>query len=311
MKLATTTGDFTSFQKRLDVYSGVGESLVLLKECGFKYIDLNFCGTTDKDGPIATDGWREWAMDLKKTAERLGLVFVQAHSTDTIAEKGEKRDLLTEYIRREIEVCHILGIPGMVVHGLFIKDSSRDDFIKLNVEFYSDLLETARKFDVCIYTENTCKKNCPCYYIFDAGDFHLLDAALGKPDHFGMCLDVGHAHIEGVDIYDMIQELGDRLLAVHIHDNTGADYHMQPFSGKLNFDAVVKGLVDAKFKGYFTLEALSIPTPASLLGRRKLEKNGIVYNKLNDLPMEFKLRSERLMHDIAVYMLKAYDCYEE
>ena len=39
MKLATTTGDFTSFQKRLDPYSGVGESLVLLKECGFNTVE--------------------------------------------------------------------------------------------------------------------------------------------------------------------------------------------------------------------------------------------------------------------------------
>lgn len=311
MKLATTTGDFICFQNRLDSYSANSEALVLLAECGFKYVDLNFYGTINEGGPIATDGWREWAMDLKKTAERLGLVFVQAHSTDSVCEKGETRDRLTGYIKRQIEVCHILGIPGMVVHGLNKKDTDRDFFINLNVEFYSELLETAREFDVCIYTENTCKKNCPYYFIFDADDFHRLDAALGKPDHFGMCLDVGHAHIEGVDIYDMIQGLGDRLLAVHIHDNTGSDYHMQPFSGNLNFDAVVKGLIDAGYKGYFTLEALSIPSPARLLGRRKLVKNDITYAKLNDLPMEFKLRSERLLHDIAVYMLKAYDCYEE
>ncbi len=224
MKLATSTGDFICFQNRLDSYSANSEALVLLAECGFKYVDLNFYGTINEGGPIATDGWREWAMDLKKTAERLGLVFVQAHSTDSVFEKGETRDRLTGYIKRQIEVCHILGIPGMVVHGLNRKDSDLDEFLRLNVEFYSELLMTAREFDVCIYTENTCKKNCPTY---------------------------------------------------------------------------------------FTLEALSIPSPARLLGRHKLVKNDITYDKLNDLPMEFKLRSERLLHDIAVYMLKAYDCYEE
>lgn len=312
MKLATTTGDFQSFQNRISSPAAICEALVLVAECGFKYIDVNFGSCVFEGSPLCSDNWRDWAEDIKKTGERLGLTFVQAHSSDSVYGKGEKREYLTSMIKRELEICEILGIPGMVVHAIYTQGGTREDFIEKNVEFYSELLETAQKTGVTVYTENTCTNNCPSYYIFDAEDFIALDNALGKPELFGFCLDVGHAHIQGIDQYKAIITMGNRLKAVHIHDNPShCDLHMQPFSGNCNYDAILMGLKDAGYKGYFTLEALSIPAPGSLWGKKKFEKNGVVYDKLYDLPLEFKLRSERLMHDIAVHMLKAYDCYEE
>lgn len=312
MKLATTTGDFTSFQQRLSSPAAICEALILLSECGFKYVDVNFGSCIFEGSPLCSDNWKEWAEDIKKTGERLGLTFVQAHSSDSVYEKGEKRDYLTSMIKRELEICELLGIPGMVVHALYNQGGTREDFIEKNTEFYSDLLESAKKTGVTVYTENTCTKNCPTYYIFDGDDFNALDEALGRPDFFGFCYDVGHAHIQGIDHYKAIMTMGDRLKAVHIHDNPShADLHMQPFTGNCNFDAVMMGLIDVGFKGYFTLEAISIPAPGGFWGKKKFEKDGVVYDKLYDLPMEFKLRSERLMYDIAVHMLKTYDCYEE
>lgn len=56
----------------------------------------------------------------------------------------------------------------------------------------------------------------------------------------------------------MIRALGNRLQALHIHDNDcWHDSHQIPFSMSIDFDAVVKALKDINYSGYFTLEASS------------------------------------------------------
>ncbi len=56
----------------------------------------------------------------------------------------------------------------------------------------------------------------------------------------------------------MIRALGNRLQALHIHDNDcWHDSHQIPFSMSIDFDAVVKALKDIHYSGYFTLEASS------------------------------------------------------
>jgi len=54
---------------------------------------------------------------------------------------------------------------------------------------------------------------------------------------------------QGVDQYRSLVELGDRLRAVHIADNYGdMDSHVAPFQGTTNMDAVMHGLVDARYQ---------------------------------------------------------------
>ena len=104
--------------------------------------------------------------------------------------------------------------------------------------------------------------------------------------------------------------MGDGLQALHIHDNFADDTHGQPYSGTCSYDQIMKGLVDVGYKGYFTLEAYSLPSPKSFLGRPAVEKDGVVYDKLTTLPLSLKIRSERLMLDVARYILDTYGCLE-
>ena len=72
------------------------------------------------------------------------------------------------------------------------------------------------------------------------------------------CLDLGHAEMKGLgtSAEEMILKLGDRLAALHIHDNDRwHDSHQIPFSMDIDFDKIVAALKKIKYKGYFTLEA--------------------------------------------------------
>lgn len=59
------------------------------------------------------------------------------------------------------------------------------------------------------------------------------------------CLDIGHAQMRGCNTNapEMILALGERLQALHIHDNDcWHDNHQIPFSMNIDFDAVVDAL---------------------------------------------------------------------
>ncbi len=306
MKIATTTGDFAQYvSKRTDIT----EILHFMSECNIKYVDLDMYQSIFEGSPICGDDWEKWANDIGEAAAKLGLTFVQAHSSDSIY-NGANREQLNTLIKREIEICQILNIPGITVHAI-TNNNDREDFMKINTEFYGELLKTSEKTGVTVYAENTCKRNCPIFFLYDGDDMNELRERLNSHPLFGFCWDVGHAHIEGVDQYKAITTMGDGLKAVHIHDNMGADHHLQPYTGSCGYDPIVKGLIDIDYKGYFTLEAASLPTSKSFIGRKGFVKDGIVYDKLTDLPIEFKIRSEKLMLDIVKYMLESYDCYDE
>lgn len=309
MKIATTTADFNSY---VQATTDIKQILPMLAECGFKYIDVNFCSAINEDSPLCGEAWREWIDEIANEGIKLGLRFVQAHSPDSFYTQSDKSIYRTAMIKRQIEACQMLGIPGTVVHCLSRPDISRADFMDRNTEFYQELLEVSERTGVAIYTENSCTENSTGYYLVNAEQFHELNQHIGNHPLFGICWDVGHANVQKVDQYHEIVALGSNLKAVHIHDNTGkADMHQQLYSGNCQYDAIMKGLVDVGYDGYFTLESYAIPAPYTTMKRRPYTQNGEVYDKLCMLPLEFKMRAEKLTYDIVKYMLETYNCFEE
>ena len=91
----------------------------------------------------------------------------------------------------------------------------------------------------------------------DPASFNAHLDAVNDP-YFVACLDIGHAEMRGLNTNaaQMVLALGDRLQALHIHDNDQwHDSHQIPFSMNIDFDAIVKALKKIDYKGYFTLEA--------------------------------------------------------
>jgi len=55
----------------------------------------------------------------------------------------------------------------------------------------------------------------------------------------GVCLDVGHARIEG-DVADAIETVSGHLAAIDVHDNRGrADDHLVPFDGLIDWPSAL------------------------------------------------------------------------
>ena len=308
MKIATSTGDFREY---LD-WNDAAQATLLLAQCGFKHIDLNMYHSFAEDSALCSDDWRKWAEGIRRAGAEAGADFVQAHGSDGCIDPGKERNRRIEILKRELRVCNMLGIRRLVIHGVWRRGGSREEFMAENARFYRELMPTAEETGVCVCTENTCRQNLPEYYLFEGSDFNELSERMGRHPLFGCCWDVGHANCHGVDQYKCIMELGDGLKAVHIHDtNFGADAHMAPFQGSVCYDAVINGLLDVGFKGYFTLESYSLPIAPKFAKRKRFTQKGPDFERLTTLPLEFKMRSEKLLLDVARYMLTTYGCLEE
>ena len=139
MKIATTTGDFLDYVAKDDIQ----EAVRLLAKCGFRHIDVNLGGAVFKESKLCSDGWEKWAAEIKETGMELGVDFVQAHASDSAYEPGLKRDYCMDLLRRELQICKLLGIPGMVVHAIYRPQGDREDFMRANTAMYAELLKTA------------------------------------------------------------------------------------------------------------------------------------------------------------------------
>ncbi len=310
MKIATTTGDFCDYVAKDDIPQAVR----LLAKCGFRHIDVSLDSAYFNGSKMCGDEWEKWAAEILETGRELGVDFVQAHAINSAYAPGPDRDSRMEMLRRQMRICAMLGIPGMVVHAICKPNGDREDFMEKNAQMYGELLHTAEETGVRIYTENTCTANCPTYYLYEGKDFNELRERLGNHPLFGCCWDVGHANVQGVNQYKCITDMGDGLMAVHIHDNDGRrDLHLQPYSGGTCYDAIINGLLDIEFKGPFTLEAFCVPVAQSFYfcGRKHFKEKGPAFDRLGMPPLEFKLRSEAMMLDLTRYMLETYSCFEE
>ena len=80
-----------------------------------------------------------------------------------------------------------------------------------------------------------------------------LVRASGIPN-LGVCLDTGHANMNK-DLVAGVAAAGDRLFALHVHDNNGAkDEHLAVFAGTVDWEGFAEALSRARFAGCFMLE---------------------------------------------------------
>ena len=70
----------------------------------------------------------------------------------------------------------------------------------------------------------------------------------------GICLDFGHAHMDG-ELLDAIETVSGHLLTTHVHDNRGrTDDHLVPFEGTIDWPAALTAVQKVGYDGTLLLE---------------------------------------------------------
>lgn len=216
--------------------------------CDFNWKTRQFM---QSNHPLAGKDYLAFARRLKKIGEDNGIVCNQSH-----APFPSLFSQIKEYLKRAIECTAEAGGEICIIHP------DNDKTPEQNAEMYFELLPFAKGCGVKIATENM--------FNWDTEHDKPLFAACCNPesfrahldavndDNFVACLDIGHAEMRplGTSAVEMIATLGDKLCALHIHDNDlRHDLHQIPFSHQIDFKAVVNALREIGYKGYFTLES--------------------------------------------------------
>ena len=202
------------------------------------------------DHPTAQSNYLAFARKLKKIGLDNGIVCNQGHAPFPSSPKSK------DWFKRAIECIAEAGGEILIIHPM--NDGTPEE----NAEMYFELLPFAKEHNVKIATENmwNWKKfhrhssfaACATPESFNAH----LDAV--NDDYLVACLDTGLAETKGSNTtaVEMVKALGNRLKALHIHDNDKLhDSHQIPFSMNIDFEPIVKALKEIGYDGYFTLEA--------------------------------------------------------
>ena len=301
MKLATTLGDFRH-------YANTRQSIELLHDAGFRYMDISLGGSS-----LFCEGneWREAVKSLVDFAGNLGMSFVQAHSPNATVLNDEKWAKEVFRAKRSLELCQEFGIPQVVIHAAYTREPvCKEAWYDLNTKFYREILPVAEQTGVMILTENTTHANLGegRYYLYTGKDMTEYIEHVAHP-LLEAVWDTGHGTTEGSQ-YDNILALGKHLRGLHVHDNNGkADEHTMPYTGVLNLDQVMNGLLDVGYDGYFTFEVLNALRVAK--DRRQPRQSFERDTRLANPTLEMQIDMERLLYHIGRHALQAYNCFEE
>lgn len=251
MKISTETGSFR-------LYGDNAAILRLVKESGFDAYDFTMFRGELEDRLIDGPHYIRAAEKLREYADSVGLSCNQSHAPFPTEIPGDDafNAVMRDEIVRAIEVSGALGAKVCVVHPCNSYSAEQ------NAELYSRFEPVARRAGVRIGVENM--------WSWKKGEAHACAAACSEENDFlrhlslldekvfVACLDIGHAEMEGLETsaVRMIEALGTRLQAIHLHDNDKAhDEHALPYTRSVDFGPVCKALKKIGYAGDVTLEA--------------------------------------------------------
>ena len=259
MKLATST-NIMDFNDRKPYQIPIDESTRAIAKAGYHYVDACLCSHCREGQDLTKDTWETWAQQTAALAQELGVEFIQAHAYWTIGNAFNpdltRRDgeLGEELMRRSVLAAEILGVKWMVVHPYTVRRHNGYDYTKsfaYNREYMKKWGEIFAEHHVGMAIENMTK---PTHYGSCAEELLELIDAIDNP-MVQICIDTGHANMVGLNVPDMIRQVGSHLKATHINDNHGvSDEHFAPFNGTIPWKETVQALRDIDYQECFAFE---------------------------------------------------------
>lgn len=242
---------------------GEERAIDVIADAGFDAIDLTMFGMKEDTSAFCQSDYKGYAEKLKKKAHIRGLTFNQAHAPFPCSKLDDAYNtMIFERLVRSVEIAGIVGAKCIVVHPMhhlpYLENSEK--LKEMNMEFYRSLAPYAKVAGVKIALENMWQRNQETKQIIVSACSRTKEFAdwldTLNDECFTACLDLGHCGLYGFDAAEMIKGLGDRLGALHVHDNDYlSDAHTAPYLGKMHWDTICDALAMTGYKGDLTLEA--------------------------------------------------------
>ena len=205
----------------------------MIKDAGFKSVIMFWNGS---------DVFQDELMCVKENGLRIENVHAPFHMMNNLWTDENPMDSLIK-LHGAIDSCHNFAIKTLVVHPT--DTTTPPPVSECGKTYFKGLIRYAKSLNVDLAFENI---ECPEY----------LDTIFGECDdtNVKLCYDLGHENCfsKGSDV---LSKYGDRLKALHIHDNDGvSDQHAIPFDGNIDMQRFVSKLKELDYYGVISLEVM-------------------------------------------------------
>lgn len=244
------------------------DCLPAIRESGFSMLEV--CSS-----PAHLDYHDRAAME--QAAARIHELGIEAYSfhapfaehIDIASADEAKRTAAISEILKAAEAAALLNVHYFVIHpgpeqSSDISAAERFSRMENVVASLNTVATRCRELGIMCVLEN----KLPHLLFGNTSDIlWILDAM--DTIEIGACLDTGHAAIAG-DISTLLHKLAGHLKIIHAHDNNGSyDEHRTPGDGMIDWERLLRDLVQTRFHGAFILELSSEPDMATTLAKAR------------------------------------------
>ena len=232
---------------------------LMLKEYGFSNFDYLV---------PRTETWAEDAARFREFAESAGVRVHQSHAPIYRNRPEFSRKQVQSAYLAAVDAAAAIGAKYLVVHADEYRLApgeiySSEKVVKNQIEFFLPVAERAARAGIKLACENVTQSHddprsrCSC----DAEELlgiieGLNGTAAVRPDNpAGCCWDFGHGRMwYGDESPKALEKVVPYLLCTHVHDNRARDDHQPPFTGKMDWQPLMKVLRDGGYHGNLSLE---------------------------------------------------------
>lgn len=249
-------------------YLSAEEGILCAKKegCDYWYID----GSIDSEFPT---NWHSSRVDgMLKLIEDYSMkpIFHGNFKSPLASDVEEIRKAAVMYTKKEIDLACLLGAP-LIVHGGVVVEPRlirkvKEIAIKNYLYSVSELFEYALQKNVDLYLENLCnyKHYRPFYYIFTHEE--EIEYVLSALQGVYLFLDIGHANVCDGDPIELIKKYHSKIVGMSFSNNDGEhDQHLGLNKGKINYEFIIKTIIDSNWSGIIGFETRGKTTRESIL----------------------------------------------
>lgn len=175
------------------------------------------------------------------------------YKADHTAPVGSDRYKKTmEMMKKTLEYGSILKSRYVVFHhnNCRVDAVDKQRLIRVSCGNFRETEELCESYGIPIVVENAG--------VIDRGNMLLNQKEftdLCKREDYQVLIDIGHAHANGWNLRSVIEDLKDRIVAYHLHNNGGVhDSHRRIYDGTLDFDTFCADAKELTPSADFVLE---------------------------------------------------------
>lgn len=311
MYLSQTNGQL------LKIYDTIEETVKHLHDCGFRCMDISFFSSFTKGSIYFSDDYMKVVDEYKEAIKKYNMIPAQCHEPAGNSIGDDGGEYYMKKTPRSIEMAAKIGCPSITIHPgcANVIPLSREEFVEKNIIAIKKLIPYAEEYGIELLLENIgTMHNEKEKGVYASTAQDLLDI-VDEINHplLNVNWDVGHANFNGLNEYAEMTQLGSKLHGIHVHDNLGFrefeiygrkiahDMHTLPLYYNVNFDDVIKALIDVGYKGTFNFE---VDAPKGVLPY--IENNRDLIKSVR----EVRFYVDRLLYSIGKLLLEKYNIFE-